>query len=94
MIARVPSHDADAKSALMPGWDRIPRDVRTEYLGQYTPRHAAAIAERLDEHGIVWWWKEPGFLSRVWEHGVRLFVDRSRIAEARAIARAVTSRAR
>jgi hypothetical protein len=74
----------------MPGWDRIPPEVRTEHLGQFTRRDAEKIAEGLEEAGIVWWWKEPGFLSSLWEVGVRLFVDRTRIDEARAIARRVT----
>jgi hypothetical protein len=65
------------------------RDVRTVYLGQYTHEHAEAIAGRLEEAGIVWWYKVPGFLSVVWEHGVRLFVDRERLEEARAMAEAV-----
>jgi len=33
----------------------------------------------------VWWYKEPGSIGRIWEYGVRLFVDRDRLAEARAI---------
>ena len=74
----------------MPGWDRIPPEVRTEHLGQFTRRDAEKIAKGLEEAGIVWWWKEPGFLSSLWEVGVRLFVDRTRIDEARAIVRAST----
>ncbi|MGZ5352431.1 MAG: hypothetical protein ACXWXQ_02050 [Actinomycetota bacterium] len=66
-------------------------DVRTVHLGQYTHEHAEAIAARLEEAGIVWWYKTPDFLSRLWEHGVRLFVDRERLAEARAIADDVLS---
>ena len=61
-------------------------DVRTVHLGQYTHEHAEAIAAELEEAGIVWWYKAPGFLSQIWEHGVRLFVDRERREEARAIA--------
>jgi hypothetical protein len=64
-------------------------DVRTVYLGQYTHEHAESIAARLEEAGIVWWYKAPGFLSQIWEHGVRLFVDRTRLEDARAIARSV-----
>jgi hypothetical protein len=59
--------------------------VITVHLGQFTRDHANAIAGRLEEAGIVWWYKEPGSISRLWEHGVRLFVDRDRLAEARAI---------
>ena len=61
-------------------------DVSTVHLGQFTHEHAEAIAAELEAAGIVWWYKVPGFLSTMWEHGVRLFVDRERLAEARAIA--------
>jgi hypothetical protein len=64
-----------------------PRDeVSTVHLGQFTHEHAEAIAAELEAAGIVWWYKAPGFLSTMWEHGVRLFVDRERLEEARAIA--------
>jgi hypothetical protein len=65
------------------------RDVITVHLGQFTRDHANTIAGRLEDAGIVWWYKEPGSISRIWEHGVRLFVDRDRLAEARAIVAAV-----
>ena len=61
-------------------------DVRTVHLGQYTHEHAEAIAAELEKAGISWWYKAPGFLSQIWELGVRLFVDRERLDEARAIA--------
>ena len=66
---------------------RYPTDpnVITVHLGLFTRDHANGIAARLEEAGIVWWYKEPGSISRLWEHGVRLFVDRDRLAEARAI---------
>jgi hypothetical protein len=60
--------------------------VHTVHLGQYTHEHAEAIAARLESAGIVWWYKAPGYLSQIWEHGVRLFVDRERLEDARAIA--------
>ncbi|MBI4260028.1 MAG: hypothetical protein HY658_05635 [Actinobacteria bacterium] len=60
--------------------------VRTVHLGQFTRAAADEIAGELERAGIVWWYKEPGFFSQVWEHGVRLFVDRTRLDEARAIA--------
>ena len=60
--------------------------ISTVYLGQYTWEHANAIAGELERAGIVWWYKQPGFLSQIWEHGTRLFVDRDRLEEARAIA--------
>jgi hypothetical protein len=66
---------------------RYPTDpsVITVHLGQFTRDHANTIAGRLEEAGIVWWYKEPGSISRLWEHGVRLFVDRDRLDEAQAI---------
>jgi hypothetical protein len=63
--------------------------VITVHLGQFTREHANAIAGRLEAARIVWWYKEPGSISRIWEHGVRLFVDRDRLAEAQAIVAAV-----
>ncbi len=63
----------------------------TVHLGQFTHEHADAIAGELEKAGIVWWYKQPGFLSQVWEHGVRLFVDRERLDEARAIVARVTA---
>jgi len=75
---------------LVPGLERVPADVRTVHLGAYTRPHAVLIAHELDEHGIVWWSKEPGFLSRIWELGsVHLFVDRAKLPEARELAAAV-----
>lgn len=61
-------------------------DVRTVYLGEYTHAHAETMAGEFEAAGIVWWYKAPGFLSQIWEHGVRLFVDRDRLDEAKAIA--------
>ncbi len=64
------------------------QDIRTVYLGQYTWEHANQIAEALEESGIAWWCKNPGTLSYTFlmEWGPRLFVDRDRLDEARAIA--------
>jgi hypothetical protein len=67
-------------------------NVHTVHLGQYTHEHAEAIAARLEHAGIVWWYKAPGYLSQIWERGVRLFVDRERLDEAREIAREVLAR--
>jgi hypothetical protein len=64
-------------------------NVITVHLGQFTRETANAIAGELEEAGIVWWYKEPGWLSSLWEFGVRLFVDRSRLEEARTIAERV-----
>jgi hypothetical protein len=74
----------------MPGLERVPRDVRTVYLGQFLGDHAGAIATELDARGIVWWSKEPNGFTRIWDHGgVHLFVDRTKIDEAKEIAAAV-----
>ena len=70
--------------------DRADR-ISTVHLGQYTRETANEIAGALEEAGIVWWYKEPGWLSVVWEFGVRLFVDRRRLAEAKAIAARITA---
>ena len=66
-------------------WEREPDDVITTYLGQFDRVTANAIAGRLEAAGIVWWYKEPGIISVVWEFGVRLFVDERRLDEAKAI---------
>ncbi len=71
------------------------RPVTTVHLGQYTRETANEIAGELEAAAIVWWYKEPGWLSTVWERGVRLFVDRERLPEAKEIAaRVVASRQR
>jgi hypothetical protein len=70
--------------------DRADR-ISTVHLGQYTRETANEIAGALEEAGIVWWYKEPGWLSVVWEFGVRLFVDRRRLPEAKAIAARITA---
>ena len=67
--------------AVRPGWP-----ASTVYLGRYTWEHANAIAEQLEKAGIGWWYKQPGFFSQIWEFGgIRLFVDRERLEEARQI---------
>jgi streptomycin 6-kinase len=49
-------------------------DIETVYLAAFTNEHANAVAEKLEEAGIAWWYKQPGFFSRIWEYGaVRLF---------------------
>jgi hypothetical protein len=60
--------------------------VTTVHLGRYTREHANQIAEQLEERDIVWWYKDPGYLSSLWEKGVRLFVDQKRYDEAKRIA--------
>jgi hypothetical protein len=66
--------------------------VTTVHLGHYDRETANDIAGELERAGIVWWYKEPGFLSQVWEFGVRLFVDKARLTEAKEIARQVSER--
>jgi hypothetical protein len=61
-------------------------DVHTVHLGAFTHDHAEAIAGELEKAGIVWWYKNPGFFSQIWERSVRLFVDKDRLVEARTIA--------
>jgi len=65
--------------------------ITTVYLGQFTWENANRIAERLEDAGITWWTKNPGTVAYVLfgEWGPRLFVDRARLAEARAIAREI-----
>ncbi|HEV2906096.1 MAG TPA: hypothetical protein VGZ50_02105 [Actinomycetota bacterium] len=64
------------------------RDVRTTYLGNYAWATANDIAGALEDAGIVWWCKNPGTFTRLLfaEFGVRMFVDRARLEEAREIA--------
>ncbi|MCA1832730.1 MAG: hypothetical protein ABR548_08815 [Actinomycetota bacterium] len=65
----------------------------TVFLGQYTWEHANAIAGRLEQAGIGWWHKQSGAWARALfagDWGVRLFVDKDRLAEAAEIARDVT----
>jgi hypothetical protein len=66
--------------------------VTTVHLGQFTRETANEIAGELEAAGIVWWYKEPGWLASVWEYGVRLFVDRSRLPEAKEIAGRIVAR--
>jgi len=66
----------------------VAKGIRTVYLGRFTHENANRIAGELEAAGIVWWVKNPGTLSYVLlnEWGPRLFVDRDRLEEARAIA--------
>jgi len=61
-------------------------ELSTVHLGQFTDEHANEIAGELEKVGIVWWYKQPGYFSRIWERGTRLFVDADRLEEAREIA--------
>jgi hypothetical protein len=75
------------------GFVRAPssKGVSTVHLGQFTRETANEIAGELEKAGIVWWYKEPGWISAVWEFGVRLFVDRTRLNEANDIAERITA---
>lgn len=75
----------------MPWNPDISPDVRTVHLGEFTPEHAVQLGEGLDAAGIAWWTKEPGFINRIWQLGVEMFVDRTRLDEARAIAATIVS---
>ena len=70
-------------------WD-VPSGVKTVHLCACTPEHAAEIGEQLEAADIVWWAKAPssGFLTFL-ERDYNLFVDRERLDDARAIARAI-----
>ena len=65
--------------------------VSTVHLGQFSRETANVIAGELEDAGIVWWYKEPGPIASVWEYGVRIFVDKRRLAEAKAIADRITA---
>jgi hypothetical protein len=65
------------------------RDITTVHLGQFTREHANEIAGKLEEAKIVWWFKQPGYFSSIWEKGVRLYVDAEHLADAQALARQV-----
>jgi Putative prokaryotic signal transducing protein len=67
----------------------VRKGVSTVHLGQYTNEHANEIAGLLEKAGIAWWFKQPGYFSSIWEKGTRLFVDETRLDEARAIAERV-----
>jgi hypothetical protein len=73
----------------MPGLPQVPPNIRTVHLGQFTAEHADQMATAFEERGIVWWSKEPGGLSRFWQLGVEMFVDRERLVEAQELARSI-----
>jgi hypothetical protein len=72
-------------------WD-VPEDVRTVHLCACTLEHAAQIGAALNDAGIVWWVKPPsaGLLSFL-QREAQVFVDRTRVEEANAIARRVVA---
>lgn len=70
---------------------------RSVYLGQFTDLLANEIAGELHEAGIPWHYKQSGVIAQVLfagEWGTRLFVEASRLDEAREIVERVQSRER
>ena len=69
---------------------QIPDDVRTVHLGGFIPAHGVEIAGQLERAGIAYWAKAPtGFFTKLWERDVHLFVDRTKLGEAREAVRRV-----
>lgn len=69
--------------------------MRSEYLGQFTDETANEIAGELEQAAIPWSYKQAGWLTQLLflgEWGTRLFVDASRLEEARAIVQRVRER--
>jgi hypothetical protein len=69
--------------------------TKSVYLGQYTDEVANVIAEELEQAQISWSYKQPGFFTRAFfagEWGTRLFVEESKLIEARRIADRVVAR--
>jgi hypothetical protein len=70
----------------------VGRQLKSAYLGQYTDEVANEIAAALEHADIMWSYKQAGSLTRIFfmaEWGTRLFVDSSRLDEARAIAKEI-----
>ena len=73
------------------------KSLRTVYLGQFTHEHAEQIAAALEESGIAWTYKQFGRLTKLFfagDWGVRMFVDSTRIDEARSIVSRLSGSAR
>ncbi len=67
--------------------------VKTTYLGQYTDEVANRIAGELERARIPWMYKQASWVTRalfMGEWGTRLFVDATRIDEAKTIAARLT----
>lgn len=59
------------------------------HLGAFAPERAPLVYGSLDRAQIVWWAKVPtGWITRLWDREVQIFVDRTRLDEARDLARA------
>ena len=65
--------------------------VSTAYLGNFSRETANLIAAWLEERNIVWWYKEPGVMASLWEHGVRMFVDKEFLSEAKEKAKEISA---
>ncbi|MEX2393742.1 MAG: hypothetical protein WD826_04600 [Actinomycetota bacterium] len=68
--------------------------IRTKYLGQYIDEVANAIAEELEAAHIAWTYKQASFITRalfMGEWGTRLFVDATKLDDAKAIAERIAS---
>ncbi len=64
------------------------------YLGQYTDEVANAIAGELEAAEIPWSYKQAGGITKIFfmgEWGTRLFVEKERLVEAKAIAERVST---
>lgn len=67
--------------------------MKTTYLGQYTDEVANRIAGALERAHIPWTYKQASWVTKVLfmgEWGTRLFVDASRLDEAKSIASRMT----
>lgn len=71
--------------------------MRTAYLGQYTDEVANRIAGELEQAHIAWTYKQASAITRalfIGEWGTRLFVDKSKLGEAKEIAERIVAEPR
>lgn len=69
--------------------------VRTVELGQFTEDNAERIAAALHDAGIAWWHKSSGRIVKLLsaaDWGTRIYVDVTRLDEARRLASEVLER--
>ena len=69
--------------------------MKSVSLGQYTDEIANLIAAELERAKIDWSYKQAGHLTKIFfagEWGTRLFVESSKLDEARTIAERVVQR--
>lgn len=65
---------------------------KTVYLGQFVDESVERLAPAFDRAGIVWWHKTHGRFTRLMsaaDWGVRVFVEESRLEDARRIAKEI-----